>query len=329
MKILVLGPKDRYDAYLPDFAPSLGAELIFNPPGGDPLTTARANPDAEIIFVDAITDVGPALMDALPKLKMIHSEGVAYNCIDCAAAKARGVYVCNNKGCNAASVAEHTIMLMLMALRYGIPGHNAVIEGRQIQMKQQAIAARRPGLFQCAVGLVGFGDTAQATARRLRAFGCPLYYYTAHRRPAEVEADFGVTYLPLEELAARCDIVSLHCAVTPETTGMVDAAFLARMKPTAVLVNCARGALVDNQALRDALVEGRLACAALDTIEPEPTPGDHILVALPPEARDRAVYSSHLGGSSGGAFQTAHTNMWSNAKLILEGKHPNNVVNGL
>ncbi len=329
MKILVLGPKDRYDAYLPDFAPSLGAELIFNPPGGDPLTTARANPDAEIIFVDAITDVGPALMDALPKLKMIHSEGVAYNCIDCAAAKARGVYVCNNKGCNAASVAEHTIMLMLMALRYGIPGHNAVIEGRQIQMKQQAIAARRPGLFQCAVGLVGFGDTAQATARRLRAFGCPLYYYTAHRRTAGVEADFGVTYLPLEELAARCDIVSLHCAVTPETTGMVDAAFLARMKPTAVLVNCARGALVDNQALRDALVEGRLACAALDTIEPEPTPGDHILVDLPPEARDRAVYSSHLGGSSGGAFQTAHTNMWTNAKLILEGKRPNNVVNGL
>lgn len=72
--------------------------------------------------------------------------------------------MCNNKGCNAESVAEHTIMLMLMALRFGIPGHNAVIQGQQIQMKQKAIAAHAPGLFQCAVGLVGFGDTAQATA---------------------------------------------------------------------------------------------------------------------------------------------------------------------
>lgn len=124
----------------------------------------QENADARIIFVDAITDVGPDVMDQLPELKMIHSEGVGYNCIDCQAARERGIYVCNNKGCNAESVAEHTIMLMLMALRFGIPGHNAVIQGQQIQMKQKAIAAHAPGLFQCAVGLVGFGDTAQATA---------------------------------------------------------------------------------------------------------------------------------------------------------------------
>lgn len=104
----------------------------------------QENADARIIFVDAITDVGPDVMDQLPELKMIHSEGVGYNCIDCPGRRERGIYVCNNKGCNAESVAEHTIMLMLMALRFGIPGHNAVIQGQQIQMKQKAIAAHAP-----------------------------------------------------------------------------------------------------------------------------------------------------------------------------------------
>lgn len=329
MKILVFGPRDRYDVYRPDFVDEMPVELVFRTPDQTYVQAAQSNRDARILFVDAITPVGADVMEALPELKMIHSEGVGYNCIDCGAAAARRIFVCNNKGCNAASVAEHTIMLMLMALRYGIPGHEAVRAGRQIQMKQEAIAARRPGLFQCSVGLVGFGDTAQATARRLAAFGCPLYYYTAHRRSPQVEADFGVTYLPLEELAARCDVISLHCAVTEETREMIDAAFLARMKPHAVLVNCARGALVDNEALRDALIQGRIACAALDTIEPEPTPGDHPLVDLPPEARDRAVYSSHLGGSSSGSFAKAHLTMWRNASLILEGKRPDLVVNGL
>ena len=245
------------------------------------------------------------------------------------AARERGIYVCNNKGCNAESVAEHTIMLMLMALRFGIPGHNAVIQGQQIQMKQKAIAAHAPGLFQCAVGLVGFGDTAQATARRLASFGCKLYYYTRHRRPPQVEEDFGVTYLPLEELTAQCDIISLHCAVTDETREMVDGAFLARMKPNSILVNCGRGDLVDKQALRKALIDGTIRGAALDTIFPEPTPGDHPLVDLPPEVRDRVVYSSHLGGSSGGAFAKAHLTMWTNARHILNGERPTNVVNGL
>lgn len=329
MKILVFGPQDRYDVYKPDFVSQMPVELVFRSGEQSYLQAAQENRDAEILFVDAITEVEAEIMDALPNLKMIHSEGVGYNCIDCEAARERGIYVCNNKGCNAASVAEHTIMLMLMALRYGIEGHTAVVEGQQIQMKQRAIAARKPGLFQCSVGLVGFGDTAQATARRLAAFGCPLYYYTAHRRSPEVEADFGVTYLPLEELAAKCDVISLHCAVTDETRGMINAAFIEKMKPEAVLVNCARGALVDNEALRQALIDGRISCAALDTIEPEPTPGDHPLVDLPAGVRHRAIYSSHLGGSSGGSFAKAHLTMWENARRIMSGERPTNVVNHL
>lgn len=329
MKLLILGPKARYDAYMPDFVSQLPVEAVYCPIDRSPLQTAAKNPDTEVIFVDAITPVEAELMDLLPGLKLIHSEGVAYNRIDLGAARERGVFVCNNKGCNAAAVAEHTVMLMLMALRRGITGHAAVREGRQIQMKEAVMVSDAPELGLCSVGLVGFGDIAQAAARLLRPFGCELYYYTAHRRTREVEEQFGVTYLPLEELAARCDVVSLHCAVNDQTRSMVNAGFLARMKPTAILVNTARGELVDNQALRRALIEGRIGGIAADTLAPEPTPADHPLVDLPPEIQERAVYSPHLGGITGGSFRRGHANMWNSVRLILEGKRPNFIVNGL
>ena len=329
MKILVFGPKARYDAYLPGFVPSLGAELVFCPLGSSPRQAAADNPDAEILFDDPVIDVDREIIGLLPNLKLIQSEGVAFNRIDLEAARERGIYVCNNKGCNADSVAEHTVMLMLMALRHGVTGHNAVREGRQMQMKEAVMASSSPELGEQAVGLVGFGDIAQATARRLKPFGCRMYYYTLHRRPPQVEADFGVTYLSLEELFAACDILSLHCAVNDQTRNMVDEALLSHVKPGAILVNTARGDLLDNQAVRQALLEGRLGGIAMDTLYPEPTPADHPLVDLPPEVADRAVYSPHLGGNTGGSFARGHWNMWNSVRLILDGKRPNFIVNGL
>ena len=186
---------------------------------------AAASPDAEVLFVDAITPVTASLMDRLPRLRLIHSEGVAYDRIDLDAARQRGIYVCNNKGCNAGAVAEQAILLMLMLLRHALPGDRAVRAGRQMEMKERYMVEGITELSACKVGLVGFGDIGRATAERLAPFGCELYYYTRHRRAPEEERKYGVTYLPLEELAAACDIVSLHCAVTDETRNMVDEAF--------------------------------------------------------------------------------------------------------
>lgn len=329
MKVLILGPKARYDAYAPDFLAQLPLELVFCPFDQPAVQVAAEHPDTQFLLADAITPVTRELMDQLPQLKLIHSEGVAYNLIDLEAARERNIFVCNNKGCNAASVAEHTVMLMLMALRHGITGHQAVLEGRQFQMKEAVMASNAPELGEQTVGLVGFGDIAQATARLLRPFGCKLCYYTAHRRPPEVEAEFGVTYLPLEELFSSCGILSLHCAVNDQTRGMVNDRLLSLVKPGAILVNTARGDLLDNLAVRQALMDGRLGAIAMDTLAPEPTPADHPLVALPPEVADRAVYSPHLGGNTGGSFRRAHWNMWNSVRLMLEGKRPNYIVNGL
>lgn len=329
MKILIFGPKARYDLYLPEFVRDLPVEPVFCGAPAPSLQAAADNPDAEVIFADAITPVSREMMDLLPNLKMIHSEGVAFNAIDIEAAREKGVFVCNNKGCNAASVAEHAVMLMLMALRCGITGHRAVLAGEQIRFKERFMVSNAPELGEQTVGLIGLGDIGTAAAKLLRPFGCKLYYYTAHRRLPEVEAELGVAYLPLEELAGRCDILSLHCAVNEQTTHMVNEGFLSHVKPGAILVNTARGQLVDNLAVRQALIDGRLGGVAIDTLDPEPTPANHPLVDLPPEAADRAVFSPHLGGITGGVFRRAHRNMWSSAKLILEGKRPNFVVNGL
>lgn len=329
MKVLILGPEARYRRYAPDFLPHLGVEQVFCSIDQSPLQTAAAHPDIQVILADAVIPVTGELMDLLPDLRLIHSEGVAFHLIDLEAARARGIYVCNNKGCNAASVAEHTVMLMLMALRHGVTGHQAVLEGRQFQMKEEVMASSAPELGEQRIGLVGFGDIAQATARLLRPFGCRLFYYTAHRRPPEVEERFSITYLPLEELAAQCDILSLHCAVNERTTHMVNGELLAHVKPGAILLNTARGALVDNQAVRQALIEGRLGGIAIDTFDPEPTPADHPLVDLPPEAAARAVLSPHLGGNTGGSFRRSHHTMWSAVRQVMAGQRPEFIVNGL
>ena len=329
MKILIFGPKARYDLYMPDFVRDMPVEPVFASAHQSALQAARANPDAEVVFADAITPVGQDVMDALPRLRMIHSEGVAFNAIDIDAAREKGIFVCNNKGCNADSVAEHAVMLMLMALRCGVTGHRAVLAGEQIQFKERFMVSSSPELGEQSVGIIGLGDIGTAAARLLRPFGCKLYYYTAHRRPPEVEEELGVTYLPLEELARTCGVLSLHCAVNEQTTRMVNETFLSHVRPGAILVNTARGQLVDNLAVRQALIDGRLGSIAIDTFDPEPTPADHPLVDLPPDVADRAVLSPHLGGITGGVFRRAHRNMWNSVQLYLDGKRPNFIVNGL
>ncbi len=329
MKILIVGSRDRYEQFLPEQIRSGDFQLFFAPRGSSNEHLLALAPDAEVLFADAISPVDCDLISAMPNLKMIHSEGVAYNAIDTDTARARGIFVCNNRGCNADAVAEQTLMLMLMLLRHGVTGDRAVREGHQIQYKEQAMDAGITELGDCTVGLIGLGNIAQATSRRLRAFGCNVYYYAPHRRAPSAEMALSVSYLPLEKLIAKCDIISLHCPVNDKTRNMVNEHFLSLMKPSAYLINTGRGDLVDNEALRAALVEGRISGVGLDTIYPEPTPADHPLVDLPEQVRDRVVYSPHLGGITTGSFQRAHQNMWKSVLALTLGKRPNNIVNDL
>lgn len=329
MKVILGGPQARYERNIPDYIREMPLELVYCPRGTAKETLYEVGRDAVAYFVDAITDVTAEDMDHMPHLKLIHSEGVAYNGIDLKAAAARNIFVCHSKGCNSPAVAEQTILLMLMLTRHGITGHNAVLSGQQIKYKEEVMVSAIPDLGAHSVGFVGFGDTVQATVQRLYPFGCSMYYYAPHRRSTETEEQFHVSYLPLDELAAQCDIVVLLCAVTEETKGIVNEVFLSRMKPTAYLINTGRGVLIDNNAVRNALIEGRLAGAAFDVLDPEPTPADHPLVSLPPEIQHKVVHSPHLAGITGTSFHRSHTGMWNSLRLVLEGNRPNHIVNGL
>lgn len=330
MKALIIGNRDRFEKYMPeDIGITRELELVFCKRGSSDEELLAAGRDADFIAADPMTTVSGEVIRQMPNLKLIHSEGVGFNSFDLAAARERGVYVCNCRGVNAGAVAEQAVLLILALLRGLVTGDRAERQGRQIAVKEQTMVQGMRELSDCRVGLVGFGDIARATARRLRPFGCRVVYYAPHRRDPETEAEYGVSYSALEDLVKTCDIVSLHLPVTEETRGMVDEHFLSLMRPDAYLVNTARGDLVDNGALRRALIEGRIAGAGLDTVYPEPTEADNPVVDLPDGAADRVIFSPHIGGITTSSFKRAHRLIWQSFEDVSRGKRPENIVNGL
>jgi len=329
MRVLVLSQQARYERFAPDLPAYRDAELIFCDREGTEEEWLAAGADAEALFVTPVTPITESLISHMPNLKMIHCEGVGYDRIDLEAARKRGIYVCNNAGCNAAAVAEISVMMMVMLLRRTIWGDHLVKEGSQAEAVRELERVPTMDLGMATVGLIGFGAIAQATAKLLQAFGSRVYYYARSRRPPEIEAEFGVEYLPLEELAERSDIVSLHLPATKESVHMLDHAFFARMKPGAFLVNTARGAIIDDAALCEAIRSGHLAGAALDAYVPEPVLADHPLVKLAEEYPDRLVLCPHQGGISQGSFQNVYRMLFDNLGRLMAGERPLRIVNEL
>jgi phosphoglycerate dehydrogenase-like enzyme len=250
--------------------------------------------------------VGERLMAAAPELRLIQKHGVNCKNIDLAAATRRGVRVATLPLMRSITVAEHALALMLACARKLVAGHRAVIDGayRELGLEPAATSqqnyrgnwARIPGmaeLYQTTAGIVGMGDIGTEIAKRCRAFGMPVVYYQRTPHPPDVEAALGIRHLPLDELLSAADHVVLALPHTPETEGLIGARELARMKPTATLVNVGRGGLVDEDALVAALRAGRIAMAGLDVYRVEPLPVTSPLLQL-----SNVVLLPHLGGGS-------------------------------
>lgn len=328
MKILVFGKKGRLQKYTPDPSVYEGYEIAYVSPG-DPVEDAIAvGKDADFILADAMAKVPAELIEQMPNLKLIHSEGVGFQGFDIEAARKRHIYVCNCKGMNAVAVAEQAILLMLGLLRDIRGGDRKLREGKQIQTKESyMLAGNLRELGDGSIGLVGFGDIAKAAAQMANVFGAKVYYYDVFRAKPEVEEAYQATYLPLDELLAVSDFVSLHLPVTKDTTGMANADFFAKMKQGAYLINTARGELVDDEALIAALRSGKLAGAGLDTISNEPVQPDHPLLAAGPEVNEKILFSCHIGGITGSSFRRGYEMVWSDIKKVEAGEKPDHVVN--
>jgi len=259
-------------------------------PGRPPRTALEAGlREAEGLLCLLSDRVDEALLVAAPRLRVVSSCSVGLDHVDVAAASARGIAVGHTPGVLTETTADLTLALLLAAARRISEADRFVREGRwrpERGWDPDLLLGR--DLHGATVGLVGLGAIGQAVARRLAGFGCRILGWTRSGRGVP-----GVEPATLEALLPASDFVSLHVALAPETRGLLDAARLARMKPGAILVNAARGGLVDEAALAEALGSGALAAAGLDVFAHEPVDPASPLLAL-----DNVVLAPHVGSAS-------------------------------
>ena len=272
----------------------------------DDALLARLLPECDVLW-HVLKPCTASHIAAAPRLKLIQKIGVGVNTIDLDAARARGIPVCNLPGTNSRAVAELALALMLAAIRR-VPRFDADL--RAGIWTDPALQDGIGELGGRTVGLVGYGSIPRLLAPVLAALGCQVIY-TA-RSPA---ADAPGGYRPLEALLHEADIVSLHVPLTAETERMIDAAALARMKPGAVLINTARGGLVDQPALIAALRGGRLSAAGLDVFAREPLPADDPLLTLP-----NVVVMPHVAWITTGTFDRSFALAAENCRRITTGE---------
>ncbi|MFV3077468.1 2-hydroxyacid dehydrogenase [Niveispirillum fermenti] len=273
--------RERYDVTVdPDDRPLTEAELV------------RAMGDYDAICPTVTDRIGAAILSVpAPRLRMLGNYGAGFEHIDLAAAKAAGIIVTNTPDVLTDATADLAILLMLMASRRAGEGERELRAGRWTGWRPTHLMGQ--GLAGKRLGLVGFGRIAQATAARARAFGLSIAYHSRRRADPAVEATLDAVHVgSLEELAATSDVLSLHCPGGPATRHLVDAGLLARMKPTSILVNTARGSVVKEDDLAAALKDGTIAAAGLDVFEGEPAVNP-ALVDLP-----NAVLLPHLGSAT-------------------------------
>lgn len=278
--------------------------------------------DTQFLIVDAMGRLDNSIIAGMPDLQLIQSEGVGYQGIDVEFAKKQGVIVCNNKGINDTAVAECTVMLILACLKNLTDGSASVYSGEQISAKRAAFGVVRE-LSECTVGLLGFGDIARATARLLNAFGCRVLY-SNRTRYVQLESEYNVEFCSLDEMLCESDFVSLHLAACDDTRNIVNAEFLEKMKSSAYIINTSRGDLVDNNALLNAVLNGKIAGAGLDVIFPEPVTADNIL--LDDRIKERLVLTPHIAGITSLTVKKIYRNVIENILNIINGQEPMNIV---
>jgi glyoxylate reductase len=286
-------------------------------PTGDVLATELADAEG---FVAVWMPVQAGLLDCAPKLRIVANTAVGYDNVDVAECTARGIQVTNTPGVLTDATADVAFGLLLAVTRRLAEGDRLIRSGSFPLGFGQMLGA---GLQARRLGVVGMGAIGRAVAHRGRAFGMQIVYHNRAPVAAEHEAALGAHWVALEELLETSDVVSLNCPYTPATHHLVDAAALARMQPTAYLVNTARGKIVDEPALVDALRAGQLAGAALDVFEDEPRvhPG---LLEL-----DNVVLAPHVGSATVETRTAMAVLAARNVVAVLRGEPPLTPVNTL
>ncbi|HEV8698315.1 MAG TPA: D-glycerate dehydrogenase, partial [Candidatus Limnocylindrales bacterium] len=260
------------------------------PPPRDALLAGVAGCDGILTLLTDLVD--DELLDAAGRqLRVISNYAVGFDNIDVPACTRRGIPVGNTPGVLTDTTADLAFALLMAAARRLPEGDRYVRAGNWRTWGPMLLLG--PDVHGATLGIVGFGRIGQALARRASGFGMTVLYHDVKELPDDVSAPLGATFVELDELFERSDFVSLHVNLTPETSHMINAESLRRMKPSAILVNTSRGPVVDQPALYEALRDGVIAAAALDVTDPEPIPADDPLLSL-----DNCLVVPHIASAS-------------------------------
>lgn len=301
----------------------------------DEFRAQLAGDGAEIVEVtsqdalDASTDADAIVLRVLKaskgtlankgKLKLICRWGVGVDSVDVPYAFARGIAVTNTPGANASAVSELAVLLMLAV------GRNLMFHNRSIQngvWSRTMFTDNAVSLNGKKVGIIGGGNIGRQVARRVQAFGAEARYYDVFRLAPETEKQFDLTFVPLDDLLADSDVVTLHVPLLDNNHHMLNAEKIALMKRNAILINTARGGLVDDKALLTAIDEGRLMGAGLDCVEDDPLPAGHPLLDHP-----NIVITPHVGGNTSDLGTVMVPMISDTLKKFLHGEKLKFVVN--
>ena len=307
---------------------SLDTETAILAPLGCSVVGRRCKTPEELIALIADADavltqfapVDAAVIGAMRQARVIVRYGIGVDNVDLEAARARGIPVCNVPDYCIDEVADHTLALIL-ALTRGVVA--TCVHVRSGQWALPVPLTTMHALKTLTIGVVGFGRIGREVAGRLRAFKSKVLVYDPVVPAAEVERA-GCAPSGLDDLLRAADVVTLHCPSTAATRRMIDGAALAKMKPGALLINLARGNLVDTAALIEALRSGRLGGAGLDVCDPEPVPADHPLLAM-----SNVLLTPHVASASAPAVSALRTQAAQTVARALRGEPLQSVVNGV
>ncbi|SMC92614.1 2-hydroxyacid dehydrogenase [Sporomusa malonica] len=318
-------PKWRFDASQVALPEDWDIRFI-NPSTDEELILACK--EADYLLVPASTpEINANVLRNMTHIKLIQSVGAGFDRIDTQTAATLKIPVANVPGKNAKSVAEFTIGLMIALQRQILVADREIKAGRYQEIRKILFKQGLSDIEGSKVGLIGLGSISQHVAKILNVLGASVSYYTVRKKLPATEAQLQVSYKSLEALLAESDIVSLHVPLDDTTRGLIGHRELELMSPGSLLINTARGEVVDQTALAHMLETGRIGGAAIDVFAPEPPGPENPLLNLSPAARERLVVTPHIAGVTVGAMRKMLQASLENIARAISGQPPVNIVN--
>ncbi len=324
-KVVCLRPKHDFERARVQIPESLDIRYF---PKYEEEAVLKELEDADFILAPSHNPpITAKLISRAKSLKLIQLCGSGYETVDLAAASKAGVPVARSAGQNSKAVAQLAFVAMTILNRRILEADREIKKGNYQAIRE---TVRREGTYELEnlnLGIVGVGPLGKEMAKIGQFFGAKLYYFDVIRLTPEQEKELGLTFTELDELIKLADVLTLHVPLNAKTRNMIGSRELSMMKPSALLINTSRGALIDETALIDALKTRRLKGAALDVFDPEPLPSDHPFLSLPPDVQERLILTPHLGGTTKQSQTRMFQEAVNNLVLVMEGKTPKYLVN--